>query len=282
MSYINVARKTGQSRRFFVQRGFTLIELLVVIAIIAILASILFPVFARARENARRSSCLSNLKQLGLGIAQYTQDYDENYPAGFQANSDWVNRSWPVTIQPYVKSIQVFACPSDSMPGKVDQNWQGKAISYASNGVHGTNWDNAIGGFPLQGPMGISGENGWLNGGRGGLNLSAVTRPTDSILVAEKNNADTVYGAGNSSGFSPNSMIAGFLLADNGWGDMPEPDGSRAAAPYPKGPTGAVSSRHLETSNFLFVDGHAKAMRPIATNPNGTTRPQDNMWNATR
>src|SRR5471030_86040 len=64
------------------RRGFTLIELLVVIAIIAILASILFPVFARARENARRASCMSNLKQLGLGYLQYAQDYDESFPGG--------------------------------------------------------------------------------------------------------------------------------------------------------------------------------------------------------
>lgn len=65
------------------RKAFTLIELLVVIAIIAILASILFPVFARARENARRTSCVSNLKQLGLGMMQYTQDYDERYPRGY-------------------------------------------------------------------------------------------------------------------------------------------------------------------------------------------------------
>src|SRR5690606_6779733 len=69
------------------KRGFTLIELLVVIAIIAILAAILFPVFARARENARRASCQSNLKQIGLGLMQYTQDYDERLPAGFLTNT---------------------------------------------------------------------------------------------------------------------------------------------------------------------------------------------------
>ena len=68
------------------RRGFTLIELLVVIAIISLLAAILFPVFSRARENARRSSCLSNLKQIGLGMMQYTQDYDERYPMGAYKN----------------------------------------------------------------------------------------------------------------------------------------------------------------------------------------------------
>jgi len=92
------------------KKGFTLIELLVVIAIIAILAAILFPAFARARENARRASCQSNLKQIGLGFAQYTQDYDETYPkVGAATATGWAN-----TLQPYLKSTQLFQCPSES------------------------------------------------------------------------------------------------------------------------------------------------------------------------
>jgi prepilin-type N-terminal cleavage/methylation domain-containing protein/prepilin-type processing-associated H-X9-DG protein len=92
------------------RKGFTLIELLVVIAIIAILAAILFPVFARARENARRASCQSNLKQIGLGILQYSQDYDEKWvPLRGGGIGSWKQR-----VQPYVKSTQLFRCPSNT------------------------------------------------------------------------------------------------------------------------------------------------------------------------
>jgi prepilin-type N-terminal cleavage/methylation domain-containing protein/prepilin-type processing-associated H-X9-DG protein len=100
------------------RRGFTLIELLVVIAIIAILAAILFPVFARARENARRSSCQSNLKQIALGIKQYSQDYDEKFTPRCTtcSSSPGVSRGWSQLIQPYVKSTQILQCPSEKYP----------------------------------------------------------------------------------------------------------------------------------------------------------------------
>ena len=116
--------------------AFTLIELLVVIAIIAILASILFPVFARARENARKSSCQSNLKQLGLGILQYTQDYDESFL------TDWDGKSsYRQHIQPYLKSIQLWRCPSNPLNAKNGDNGsvlpaddtQARYVSYSGN-----------------------------------------------------------------------------------------------------------------------------------------------------
>ncbi|MEI6502656.1 MAG: DUF1559 domain-containing protein [Armatimonadota bacterium] len=108
------------------RRGFTLIELLVVIAIIAILASILFPVFAKAREKARQSSCMSNLKQLDMAFQSYAQDYDEQLPFAGAAFTDsfpygiWIKKtpavsSWDVTagaIYPYIKNSQIFVCPS--------------------------------------------------------------------------------------------------------------------------------------------------------------------------
>jgi len=91
--------------------GFTLIELLVVIAIIAILAAILFPVFARAREKARQTSCLSNVKQLGMGMYMYTSDYDECTPIAY-SGVNWWNGTWKERIYPYVKNYQLYNCPS--------------------------------------------------------------------------------------------------------------------------------------------------------------------------
>ena len=101
------------------RRGFTLIELLVVIAIIAILAAILFPVFAQAREAARKTQCLSNTRQLGMAFAQYFTDYDEQFPYIRKADA------WPYTIQPYLRSTKMLRCPNDAsinwdtpLPGK--------------------------------------------------------------------------------------------------------------------------------------------------------------------
>ncbi|MEN6643199.1 MAG: DUF1559 domain-containing protein [Armatimonadia bacterium] len=102
------------------KRGFTLIELLVVIAIIAILAAILFPVFAKAREKARQSSCLSNLKQLSLACLSYAQDYDERLPQSYCVTNP--RYSFIQFLQPYVKSSQVFDCPSASVKSSIAYN----------------------------------------------------------------------------------------------------------------------------------------------------------------
>jgi prepilin-type N-terminal cleavage/methylation domain-containing protein/prepilin-type processing-associated H-X9-DG protein len=124
--------------------AFTLIELLVVIAIIAILAAILFPVFAKAREKARQAACMSNEKQIGLGILQYIQDYDEKFPSGVTgiaapappsaANpvvaSNGAGVGWAGGISPYVKSAQLFKCPDDSTPPAAANTYP---VSYALN-----------------------------------------------------------------------------------------------------------------------------------------------------
>ncbi|MGM0493690.1 MAG: DUF1559 domain-containing protein [Armatimonadota bacterium] len=124
------------------RRGFTLIELLVVIAIIAILAAILFPVFARAREKARQTSCLSNLKQLGLGMQMYAQDYDERFNLSqYQLPGSCPECFFGYAILPYVKNQQIFACPSDDQRDCAKWNRDGNhwdltdefALSYSQN-----------------------------------------------------------------------------------------------------------------------------------------------------
>ncbi|MDF2439133.1 MAG: hypothetical protein JWN98_117 [Abditibacteriota bacterium] len=127
MRNLSYPRKLEAHKSIQRKRAFTLIELLVVIAIIAILAAILFPVFARARENARRTSCLSNLKQVGLALMQYTQDYDERYPFIPWDGGNTVAAG--TVLQPYAKSAQLFRCPSDSR-GAMQADFKNQSYAY--------------------------------------------------------------------------------------------------------------------------------------------------------
>jgi prepilin-type N-terminal cleavage/methylation domain-containing protein/prepilin-type processing-associated H-X9-DG protein len=247
------------------RKGFTLIELLVVIAIIAILAAILFPVFAQAREKARAISCLSNEKQIGLAILQYTQDYDATYPMGMDAA--WWDDSWQENVQPYIKSLDVFECPDDAnhvLP--TADNWAGLGISYAANGLVQWNGSNN----QMYGIIGwhIPGANPWIINSTQGE--ASVNFPSDTVMLTEKHNTDVVKAGeeGNPTLWGPGSLFTSFNWLDTDAAqEIPNGTLSQTAA-YPNGANGAVSADHNQRANFLFVDGHVKSMIPYQTNPN--------------
>ena len=219
-------------------KAFTLIELLVVIAIISILAAILFPVFARARENARRASCLNNMKQIGLGIMQYTQDYDERYPPNYPQNGTpgavpnildtdpskpsgvfeiTANagspkghfQSWMDTIHPYIKSTQVFVCPSS----KAEKTVPNYGYSFALG-----NYANYAGVY-----FGGSNTTAYVP-----ISLAAVTRTAEVVAIAEwTSNFNYTMG--------PRTVV---IRANN--------------------PANNEVTPHMNGSVFAYADGHAK------------------------
>jgi len=263
--------------------GFTLIELLVVIAIIAILAAILFPVFAKVREKARQTSCSSNEKQIGLAIVQYIQDADETFPMGLQNN--WYACSWMLQVQPYITSLQVFKCPDDASTalGPNIQAWAGIGLSYVSNGLI---LNTAASPNNMIGVMGM-GQPSWLHNCI--VPLARVNRPAETVMVTEGHNTDIMAqptGQGNASMFSPACIITGQNWWDGNTGFGEVPNGTLPAFPAGvyniTGSNGAVSAHHTGKANFLFCDGHVKAMIPSQTNPDPIGQPANNMWDATR
>lgn len=222
------------------RRGFTLIELLVVIAIIAILAAILFPAFAKARESARRSSCSSNLKQIGIGMMQYTQEYDEKYPLARYFVADGNETNWGQRLQPYIKSFDLFKCPSNSDNGKF-MGWGASPENPWPDRSNPPKFELAVRQTPVSYAMNFMiGDPFWAGGGTG-QSLAVIQEPTRKILVAERR-----YGGGQWS--EPGVMWDDWLggqFRDVGF------------------------AGHLGTSNYLFADGHVKSMRPNATVANG-------------
>jgi prepilin-type N-terminal cleavage/methylation domain-containing protein/prepilin-type processing-associated H-X9-DG protein len=231
-------------------KGFTLIELLVVIAIIAILASILFPVFARARENARRSSCQSNLKQIGLASLQYVQDYDEMMVQSIRwhATNYPTNSAWFVLIQPYLKSTQIMQCPSDSNTG------------VGAGGYWGT--------IPVAQRYHVSyGYNVNLGPSNAAYSIASVTNPVTTVMVTD---AGTQPGTG-----TPNTDPLKWTVKPYPWLiDHATSTNVRATSTTGnEGHLAAPNPRHLETTNVLWADGHVKAQRVQTFYKISTTSP---------
>ena len=220
--------------------GFTLIELLVVIAIIAILAAILFPVFARARENARRSSCLSNLKQIGLGVMQYSQDYDEFLPSGTVGGTYQAGRGWSGQILPYVKSQQVFVCPNEQGRPGVAVTPGEAYYSYAYN--HGL----------------LREENGSAYDNFSSLkNLAAYNATAMTVMLHEAGGPDYVLEEGENRSVISNAREVNSSGQGVPQGTVMYPQSSWMFQQSPQS-----SFRHMEGSNFLCADGHAKWYKP--------------------
>lgn len=244
--------------------GFTLIELLVVIAIIAILAAILFPVFAQARAAARKAACISNMKQIALGTTMYFQDYDEGgVPMRLFSNASawWSGNEiiWKDLIQPYIKNGGrdfaggttyttagnggVFQCPENTAAWSATQaKWWGNAgpgepgdettrfaRSYALSNHVGHNEANKEGAF-------------WPDIEGGGVNpggtIALISQPASTIMVAETR---TFYA--------------------NVWGDYMSYECTPDGIPAGGQPTGCISGHHGGMTNFAFFDGHVKTMR---------------------
>jgi len=237
------------------RRGFTLIELLVVIAIIAILAAILFPVFAKVREKARQATCASNLKQIGLACIQYNSDYDEAW-VPLQSVVGATYTPYYDLLDPYIKDAPkttgaggVWNCPSDtaasSYTGSPVHTYVTSTIRVISNGACDA---TPITNVPLAGGTQCIGPYNEASN-PGPTFDSMIVYPSDAIVMVEDPEPWDQWG---------------FSIADGVWSS---------------GPVSWLFAGHTGHSNYLFADGHVKALNPIqtlATADGGTAN--DNMW----
>ena len=204
--------------------GFTLIELLVVIAIIAVLAAILFPVFAQAREKARQTACLSNVRQMGFAVMMYTQDYDETFPLAATATAQGF-LNWHHLTDPYVKNKQVWICPSASLPTR--------------DGLGSLSCHYGFNTYYLN--VGIKVLNIFSLNNAPGVTLAAVADPTRTVMLADCRGVD---------GYQTPSHLSSYLLPPS------QPPGKAGADFW-----GRPDPRHAQGVVAELLDGHAKWFR---------------------
>lgn len=280
-------------------KAFTLIELLVVIAIIAILAAILFPVFAQAREKARQISCISNMKELTLANLMYVQDYDESFcnegVAGPSNGWGW-QMTWQVEVQPYIKNYDIFRCPDDS---HYTPTWSGPSYSYPANGN-----------FCWKGQWNLCGvinpARTWCADYALAVSDASVTFPSETVLLSERRTVGPnswMYQQNNGGIQGAFSCWATVIMGDDAVDAGNQLPGQKCGEyngsflpgctsdgtwmPADPKSTGTIGL-HNNMGNFAFTDGHVKAMPPIQTvnaDPsigNTATPPFLKMWDRTR
>ncbi len=250
------------------KRAFTLIELLVVIAIIAILAAILFPIFAQAREKARAISCLSNTKQLGLGLMMYVQDYDETYPWAFfwntstNFNHDGYLWSSQRCIQPYIKNKDIYKCPDDSFNTSgfsAIQPGLPSGITLAPISYMGNAFTPSISGKPfgVSSPQGIFSGGAYFSTNDAATTLAAVPAPADIVMFTDgrhdyykwygcepwlNDELDWCYATGVDMMYDWQLPLFYFAKPSDG--------------------TYTVWRKHSGGDNVAFADGHSKFLHP--------------------
>ncbi len=256
--------------------AFTLIELLVVIAIIAILAAILFPVFARARENARRTSCISGMKQIGLAFIQYSQDYDETFPMGRGRGPDGSQAPWDSLIETYaIKGVGKFgqgeagglmSCPSDTFPSLNTSGTTAFKVFPTTEPRSRRSYAIPLANITL----GAVSDYAWKpedNCGGGGFDcngrkLSEFPSSSTTFLMVESPNSLNHY-----------SYTSGYRVAyprNNGL-SATNYDQAQLGTTNTAAPANSNLSRvgkdgiHFDGFNYLYVDGHVKFLRPLQT-----------------
>jgi prepilin-type N-terminal cleavage/methylation domain-containing protein/prepilin-type processing-associated H-X9-DG protein len=213
--------------------GFSLVELLVVVAIIALLAAMLFPAFSRARDNARRASCQSNLKQIGLSLQQYVQDYSSQYPPDNAISLGASPNGWAFLIQPYAKSIQILQCPSEET-----------APSPLPSGLGYTDY----------------GANKYILG----LHEASLTSPANTIQVLDLIRSDSASW--------DNGTDSGMYFDCRGDSTAPRATPGAATWLYRPNEKSLFryAERHLEGGNYLLADNHVKYFKPLSISNNCT------------